>query len=71
MGDSIQLICFNTLNKQPGAEFIKLFPRSTQLSMKFILLMNPKLLTIADSFLLKIVEHENFSASKYKIAKYW
>ena len=34
------------------------------------MLMNLKLLTIANSFLLKIAEHENFSASKYENANY-
>ena len=54
---------------QPGPDVIKLFPCSTQLSMKFILLLNLKLLTIANSFLLNIAEHENFSANKYENAK--
>ena len=36
--------------------------------MKFILLMNLKLLTIANSFLLSIAEHENFSANQYENA---
>ena len=42
--------------------------RFTRLSccMKFVLLINLKLLTIANSFLLNIAEHENFSANKYK-----
>ena len=39
---------------------------ATQLSMKFVLLINLILLTIANSFLLNIVEHENFSAIKYE-----
>ena len=42
-----------------GPEVIKLFSCSTQLSMKFIMLINLKLLTIANSFLLNIAEHEN------------
>ena len=46
-------------------KIIKLFSCSTQLSMKFVLLINLKLLTIANSFLLNIGEHENFSANKY------
>ena len=33
--------------------------------MKFVLLINLKLLTIANSFLLNIAEHEKFSANKY------
>ena len=34
--------------------------------MKFVLLVNIKLLTIANSFLRNIAEHENFSANKYE-----
>ena len=37
---------------------------------KFVLLLNLKLLTIANSFLLNIAEHENFSANKYENANY-
>ena len=51
-----------------GPEVIKGFSCSTQLSMKFVLLMNLKLLAIANSFLLNIPEHENFSANKYENA---
>ena len=36
--------------------------------MKFVLLINLKLLTIANSFLLNLSEHENFSANKYENA---
>ena len=53
-----------------GPEVIKLFSCSTQLSMKFILLINLKLLTIANSFLLNLSEHEIFSANKYEIANF-
>ena len=42
----------------PGPEVIKRFSCSTYLSMKFILLINLKLLTIAKSFLLNIAKHE-------------
>ena len=52
----------------PGPEVIKLFSCSTQLSMKFGLLINSKLLTIANSVMLNIAEHENFSANKYENA---
>ena len=38
--------------------------------MKFILLINLKLLTIANSFLLNIAEHETFSANKDENANY-
>ena len=58
------------LNTKPGPEVIKLFSCSTQLSMKFVLLMNIKLLTIANSFLRNIDEHEKFSANKYENANY-
>ena len=33
--------------------------------MKFVLLINLKILTIANSFLLNTAEHEHFSANKY------
>ena len=36
--------------------------------MKFVLLINLKLLPIENSFLLNIVEHEKFSANKYENA---
>ena len=52
----------------PGPKVIKLFSCSTQLSMKFVLLINPKLLTIANFFLINIAEHEIFSANKYENA---
>ena len=48
----------------PGPEVIKLFSCSTQLSMQLVLLIHLKLLTIANSFLLNIAVHENFSANK-------
>ena len=54
-----------------GLEVIKLFTFSTPLSMKFVLLIHLKLLTIADSFLLYIAEHENFSANKYENANFF
>ena len=52
----------------PGPEIIKLFSCSTQLSMKFPLLINLRLLIIVNSFLLNLAEHENFSANKYENA---
>ena len=54
----------------PGPEVITLFSCSTQLRMKFVLLINLKLLKIANSFFLNIVEYENFSANKYENANY-
>ena len=38
--------------------------------MKFVLQINLKLLTIPNTFLQNIAEHENFSAYKYENAKY-
>ena len=55
--------------KGPGLE-IKLFSYSTQLNVKFVLLINLKLLTIANSFLLNIAEDENFSADKKENTNY-
>ena len=54
-----------------GPEVLKLFSCSTQLSMKFVLLINPKLLRTANSSLLHIAEHENFSANEYEKANYF
>ena len=51
-------------------EVIKHFSCSTQLSMKFFLVINLKLLTIANSFWLNVAEHEIFSANKYENANY-
>ena len=51
-------------------EIIKLFSCSTPLSMKFIMQINLKLLPAANSFLLNIAEHENFSTNKYENANY-
>ena len=48
----------------------KLFSCSTQLSMEFLLLINLKLPTIANSVLLNEAEHEIFSANKYEDANY-
>ena len=53
-----------------GPEVIKLFSCSPQLRLKFVLLINLKLLTIANSVLLNTAEHENFSANKYENANY-
>ena len=47
-------------------EVINFFSCSTQLSMNFVLLINLKLLTSANSFLHNMAEHENFSANKYE-----
>ena len=53
-----------------GPKVIKLLSYSIQLSMNFVLLINPELQAIANSFLLKIAEHENFPANKYENANY-
>ena len=37
------------------------------MSMKFVLLINLKLLTFVNSFLQNIAGHDNFSANKYEI----
>ena len=58
MVQRLVFVCF-------GPEVIKLFSCSTQLSIKFVLLINLKLLIIANSFLLNIAEHEFFTANKY------
>ena len=57
-------------NQGPDFEVIKLFSYSTQLNMKFFLLINLKLLTTANFFLPNIAEYENFSANKYENANY-
>ena len=44
------------------------FPCSTWLSMNFVLLINLKLLTTANSLLLNIAEHDIFSANRYENA---
>ena len=46
----------------------KTFSCSAQLSMKFFVLINLKLLTMPNYFLLNIAEPENFSANKYENA---
>ena len=55
----MQVIVIDATSKQeksPGPEVIKLFSCSTQLSIKFVLLINLILLTIANSFLLNIAD---------------
>ena len=49
---------------QTGHKVIKLFTCPNQLTMKFVLPITLKLLTITNSFLLHVPEHENFSANK-------
>ena len=54
-----------------GLKVIKfVFVLNSALSMKYVLLINLNLLTIANSFLLNIAENENFSANKYENANY-
>ena len=50
-----------------GPKVIKHFSCSSHLSMKFVLLINLKLLTIANSYLLNITEHEICPANKSQI----
>ena len=45
--------------------------RSTQPRMTFFVLINVKLLTMANSFLTNIAKNENFSANKYEDANYY
>ena len=47
---------------------IKINLCQTQLKMKFALLINLKLLKIANSFFLNIAEHETFSGNRYENA---
>ena len=46
----------------------KTFSYSTLLSLKFVLLIKLKLLTVTNSFLLNIADNENFSVNKYENA---
>ena len=76
-------LSFELLEGCPCHQYI--FSCSTQLSMKFVVLINLKLhvlttansfvhlklLTTANSLVLNIAEHENFSANKYENANYW
>ena len=72
---SVVQLVKRTINAALGDVATQTWPRgyetfscSTQLSMKFVMLINLKLLTIADSFLLNIDENENSSANKYEKA---
>ena len=58
----------------PGPEVIKLFSYSTQLSMKFILLINVKMPTIVDilTFISMInITSERLKASNFFICRYF
>ena len=50
-----------------GSKVIKLFSCSSPQSMKFSMLINIKLLTIANSFLLNIAKLEKFSAKNFML----
>ena len=52
-------------NTAPGLEVIKLFSFSTQLSMKFILLISIKIPVILTFSLLNRAEHEIYLADKH------
>ena len=54
----------------PGPEVNETF-FMLNIAMKFVLLINLQWLTTANSSLLNIAEHENFSANKYETANYW
>ena len=58
---------FSELLYGSDSAVIKLFSCPTQLSMKSVLLINLKLLTIANSFLLNIAERESFCAKNRKM----
>ena len=51
--------CMNHVLRNPGLEVIKLFSYSTQLSMKFILLINVKMPTIVGflTFISMMIQH--------------
>ena len=59
--------------KRPGPEVIKLFPCSTQLSMKFILLINVKMPTIVGilTFISIVNTSERFKAINFFICQYF
>ena len=59
-------VCPNT-----GPKVIKTFFMLNSAVLKFFMLINLKLLIIANSFLLNIAEHDNFSAYKYENANYF
>ena len=64
--------CTTNCAMEPGSsgpKVLKLFSCSTQVSYE-VLLINLKLLTILNSFLLNIAELENFSANKYENANF-
>ena len=60
----------NHFKPRPGFKVITLFSCSTQLSIKFVLVINLKLITTANSFLLNVAEHENFSTNMYENSNY-
>ena len=61
-----RLTCVSSpLNNRPRG--YETFLCSTQLSMKLVMLINIKLLTIANSFLVNTAEHKTFSANKYNM----
>ena len=62
-----QLALSDTNTTISGPELMRLFSCSTQLSMKFVLLIKLKVFTIANSFLLNTADNENFSANIYEV----
>ena len=53
-----QITSFALRGPNTGPEVLNFFSCSSQLTMKFVLLINLKLLTSANSFLLNIAEYE-------------
>ena len=61
MDDLVVYVIFNSISARPGPEVIKLFSCSTQMSMKFFLLINVKMPTIMNrkNSILGLYELEN------------
>ena len=61
---------FEPMRINQAARLLKHFSCSAHLNMKFVMLINIKLQTIVNSFLLSIAKHENSSANIYENANY-
>ena len=64
----VNFLAVLAISDQPGPKVIKLFPFSTQLSMKFYLLINTKLLISTVVLLLSLAECKTFYAYEYENA---
>ena len=64
--------CPDSVNQAdcPGSEDFKTFFMVNSTEHEIFMLINLKLLTTANSFLLNLDEHVNFSVNKYKNANY-